>query len=98
MKRNISGADSLQREAEQSAPIYFWFWQRKTHFHWMTAAQFKEKSLFLLKDDLRKCPITGQLLLPAGSLLEQLSVSVSVGKSLKYRPIMRLELLRKAWP
>lgn len=49
-------------------------------------------------DDFRKCPITGQLLTPAGFPLEQLSVSVSVGKSPKYRPLMRLQLLRKAWP
>lgn len=49
-------------------------------------------------EDFRKCPITEQLLLPAGFPLEQLLVSVSVGKSLKYRLLMRLELLRKAWP
>ena len=29
VKRNISNADSLQRVAEKSVPIYFWFWQRK---------------------------------------------------------------------
>lgn len=35
-------------------------------------------------DDFRKCPITPQLLSPVGFPLEQLSVSVSLGKSPKY--------------
>lgn len=35
-------------------------------------------------DDFRKCPITRQLLSPVGFPLEQLSVSVSLGKSPKY--------------
>lgn len=47
---------------------------------------------------LGSAPLQRQLLSPAGFPLEQLSVTVSVGKSLKYRLLMSLELLRKAWP
>lgn len=63
----------------------------------MTEAHYEEKSLLCKWDDFRKWPITVQLLLPAGFPLEQLSVSVSVGKSSKYRLLMRLELSRKTW-
>lgn len=41
-----------------------------------TVSQCEEKWL----DGFRKCPITGGLLLPVGFPLEQLSVSVSLGK------------------
>lgn len=45
-----------------------------------TVSQCEEKWL----DGCRKCPITGGLLLPVGFPLEQLSVSVSLGKPHKH--------------
>lgn len=45
-----------------------------------TVSQCEEKWL----DGCRKCPITGGLLLPVGFPLEQLSVSVSLGKPQKH--------------
>lgn len=46
-------------------------------------------------DDFRKCPITRQLLSPVGFPLEQLSVSVSLGKSPKYTTLE--EVLALNW-
>lgn len=72
-QRNISNAGSLQREAERSVSNLFLVWQRTAA---STVSQCEEKWL----DGFRKCPITGGLLLPVGFPLEQLSVSVSLGK------------------
>lgn len=64
VNRNISNADSLQRVAEKSVPIYFWFGSERSnvaHFHWITACQYEKKS------QLCKWMILGSAPLPSSS-------------------------------
>lgn len=58
-------------------PISFFFGSERRA---STVSQCEEKWL----EGCRKCPITGALLLPVGFPLEQLSVSVSLGKPQKH--------------
>lgn len=67
-------------KGKPSAPcqILSLLWQRRARFHRLSVCREEAGMVF------RKCPITGGLLLPVGFPLEQLSVSVSLGKPQKH--------------